>query len=133
MSRLRSPVIVTIAVFAAVALNLIVFAIGAALGANYRFVSQGEQLTVDLLTLIGFSAVPLAVGLTVAALLSMRWRWVIPAALIIGPVLALGTILIMTVPAGFTTPSLVALAVCHAILVPVMVVALRAIRRRRSR
>jgi len=43
MSRLRSPVIVVVAVFAAVALNLIVFAIGAALGANYRFVSQGSS------------------------------------------------------------------------------------------
>jgi hypothetical protein len=130
MSRgARRGLIVVLSTVIACAVNLAIFGIGMLAGADYRFVNAGTSLQVDAVTLAGFSIVPLAIGLTLAATLSRRWRWVIPTALIVGPVLALGTIIVMTLPAGFTTPSFVALAMCHVALVPAMVFALRALRR----
>ena len=41
---------------------------------------------VDALTVAGFSAVPLLVGLTLAAVLSRRWPWVRTAAMVVAPV-----------------------------------------------
>jgi len=131
MSRLPTPALIGIAVIVATAINLVIFTVGSLLGASYRFTTQGQQMTVEPITLVGFSSVPLAIGLAIAALLSLRWRWVLRVALAVGPVLALGSIFIMTVPAGFDTTSLVCLALCHTVLVPVMIVTLLAIRARR--
>ena len=66
--------------------------------------------------------------MSIAATLSLWWRWVIPAALIVAPVLELGSILPMILPSDHDTASKVALALCHAALVPVSIVGLRAIR-----
>ena len=40
-----------------------------------------------------------------------------------GPLLAVGTILVMTVPADFDTASTATLAVCHVTLVPISIAA----------
>ena len=68
----------------------------------------------------GFTAVPLLVGLTLVALLRRRWSWVLPAALVVAPVLAVVTIFLMTIPADLDTASTVTLACCHLALVPVV-------------
>ena len=47
-----------------------------------------------------------------------------------GPLLALGSIVVMTLPADFDTASKTTLALCHAALVPVMIAGLLALRRR---
>ena len=70
----------------------------------------------------GFSVVPLILGLTAVALLGRRRQ---RAALVAGPAPAVGTILGMTVPAGFDTTSTVTLALCHLTLVPIVVAAIR--------
>ena len=54
--------------------------------------------------------------------------------MIVAPVLELGSILGMTVPADFDLTSKLTLAACHVALVPVSLVAIAALRaRRRSR
>ncbi|WP_200938453.1 DUF6069 family protein [Cellulomonas sp. Root137] len=123
-----AAVVVVGAVLVAVVVNLAIYGIGRAAGADYEFTAAGgSPSTVDALTVAGFTAVPLLVGLTVAALLR-RWSWAIPTALVVAPVLAVATILVMTVPADFDTASTVTLACCHLALVPISVLALRALR-----
>jgi hypothetical protein len=123
MSEPPRAAVVALGVTAAVVLNLAVYAIGRAAGATYRFTSRGEPAEVDALTVAGFTAVPLLIGLTAVALLAPRAGWVATAALIAGPLLAVATVPLMTVPADFDTASTAALAMCHLMLVPVIVVA----------
>ncbi len=123
------PVIVIVTVIVATVVNSTVYAIGRLVGGDFRFTSGGVALEVDPLTLIGFTALPLAIGMTAAALLS-RWPWTTTAALVIGPVLAVGSIAGMTLPADFDIASKLALSLCHVALVPAMVAGLLALRRR---
>ncbi|WP_315094360.1 DUF6069 family protein [uncultured Cellulomonas sp.] len=123
-----AAVVVVGAVLVAVVVNLAIYAIGRAAGAGFGFTAAGgSPSTVDAVTVAGFTAVPLLVGLTAAALLR-RWSWAIPAALVVAPVLAVATIFLMTIPADLDTASTVTLACCHLALVPVSVLALRALR-----
>ena len=105
-------IIITTAV-AAVAVNLIIYTIGSVAGGTYDFTDSGKDYHVDPWTLSGFTAVPLLVGLTVAALLSRKWSWVIIVALVIGPLAAVGTIFTMTVPSDLDTTSKIALGAAH--------------------
>ncbi|WP_127501613.1 DUF6069 family protein [Actinoplanes solisilvae] len=122
----RPPVVVALAVAAAVVVNLIVFGVGRAAGGSFRFTADGKVNEVDAVTVGGFSAVPLLAGLVLVALLSRRAAWVSRAAVVVAPVLAVVTIFVMTVPAGFDTTSTVTLALCHLMLAPISVVAVRA-------
>ncbi|GAA3779966.1 hypothetical protein GCM10022225_80270 [Plantactinospora mayteni] len=114
----------------AVAVNLVIYGIGRAAGGSFRFTSATGPAEVYAITVAGFSLIPLLVGLTAVALLAPFAAWVVRAAFIIGPTLALGTILVMTAPANLDTTSKVALALCHLTLVPISIVAVRAIARR---
>ena len=125
--------IVVAAVAAAIVINLAIYAIGRASGGEFLFTASSETAEVDALTVAGFTAVPLSVGMALAALLSLKWPWIIRVALVVGPVLALVTIAIMTIPADFDLASTIALALCHVALVPVMIVGLLAMSRRTRR
>ena len=126
--RLDRPGIIAATVILAVLVNLAIYLIGAAAGADYSFTAGGRQIQVDALTLIGFSLVPLLIGMIVAAVLARRWAWVIPTALIVAPLLEVGTIFVLLLPAGFAAPSTIALAGCHVALAVVTVLGLLALR-----
>jgi hypothetical protein len=123
----RRAGVVAVAVAAAVVVNLLVYALGRAAGGTFRFTSAGAPAEVDAATVAGFSAGPLLLGLTAVALLAPRFAWVPRAALVAGPVLAVATILAMTVPADLDATSTVTLALCHLTLVPIIVLAVRAL------
>jgi len=136
MNRLAAapaPWIVAGAVIAAVAVNLTVYAFGRALGGTFTFTSPTGGAHVDPLTLIGFTAVPLTLGLAVLALVGRWWKGAFLLALVVAPVLELGSILIMTVPTDLDPISKLTLATCHVALVPVTVVAVLALRVRAAR
>jgi hypothetical protein len=122
--------VIAAAVGAAVGINLILYAVGRAAGGTFRFTSSSGPAYVDGATVAGFSAVPLLVGLVAVALLSPLGGWVIRTALVVGPLLAIGTIALMTVPTDLDVTSKVTLALCHVALVPVILVAVRALGRR---
>lgn len=82
------------------------------------------------MTVAGFSVVPLLIGLTAVAVLAPLGGWVVRIAYFAGPALAVGTIVVMTLPADFDTTSTVTLAVCHLTLVPIIIVVVAAIARR---
>ena len=124
------PVIVAGAVVIALLLNISITSIGRAAGGTFVFTSPTGPAFVDPITVAGFTVLPLGVALTAVALLSLKWRWVIPAAMVAGPVLELGSIVGMTLPADFDVASKVSLALCHVALVPVTLVALELLRRR---
>lgn len=132
MSRFPRAGVVALAVGTAVVVNLLVYALGRAAGGGFQFLAGGVPAEVDARTVAGFSAVPLLAGLTAVALLAPRFPWVSRAALIVGPVLAVGTVLLMTLPADLDEISTVTLAACHLTLVPIIVLAVRALSRRRG-
>lgn len=123
------PGIVVLTTAAAVAAALIAYAAGAAAGGTYEFTSQGSPARVDPGTLVGFTAVPVAIGMAAAALLSRWWRWVLPAALVVAPLVALASIAAMPLQVDLDAPSRIALVAAHAALAPVTAVGLLALRR----
>lgn len=129
LARLHPAALIAAAVGLAVAVNLAIFGLGHAFGADYAFSAATGPTAVDPLTLLGFTALPLALGLTVAALLGRRWPAVYPIAMVVAPVLELGSIFGMILPADLSPTSTIALAACHVALVPISLVALAALRR----
>jgi hypothetical protein len=115
------------AVSVAVVVNLLVFAAGRAAGGDFTFTRDGSAVTVDAVTVAGFSAVPLGVGLALLAVLVGRVRWVSTIAGVVAPLLAIVTIFVMTIPVDLDEVSTVALACCHLTLVPISLLAIRRI------
>lgn len=127
--RTRSAAaVVGVALAVAVLANLVLYGLGRLLGGSYRFTSPTGPAEVDALTVAGFTVVPLLLGLVLAALLGGRWPWVYAVALVVAPVLALSTVLVMTLPTDLDAVSTAALASCHVVLAPVAVLALRRLR-----
>jgi hypothetical protein len=122
--------IIAAAVGTAAVVNLILYGIGRAAGGTFRFTASGGPAVVDGITVVAFSVVPLLVGLVAVALLARFGGWVIRTALVVGPLLAIATIALMTLPADLDTTSTVTLALCHLVLVPVIIVAVRALGQR---
>ncbi|WP_433796587.1 DUF6069 family protein [Actinoplanes sp. CA-252034] len=123
--------VVAAAAGVAAAVNLLVYLVGRLAGGDFRFTSPSGPARVDAVTVVGFSVIPLAVGLAAVALLAPRAPWAVRAAQVTGPLLAVATIAGMTLPADFDTISKVSLALCHLTLVPIIVVAAAVIGRAR--
>ncbi len=130
LARIPAPALVALAVAVAIVVNVGIHSLGRALGATYRFTAATGPAEVDTLTVIGFTLLPLTVALTLVAVLGRFWAWVLPVALVAGPVLELGSIAGMTIPADFEPLSKVFLALCHVALVPITIVTVLALRRR---
>jgi hypothetical protein len=112
----------------AVGATLLCFAAGAAAGGTYEFTSRGAPARVDPGTLVGFTLVPVAIGMAVVSAAARRWRWVLSVALVVAPVLALGSIVAMPLQVDFDAPSRAALVAAHVVLAPITVVGLLALR-----
>lgn len=119
--------VIIIAIVLALAVNLVIYAIGRAAGGAFTYTQSGKTSTVDAVAVTFLSVGPLAVGLTLVAILSRRWPVLINAAKIASPALALATIALMTIPAHFDTTSTMFLATMHLTLIPVSVLALTAL------
>lgn len=114
--RLGTPATIIFSAIIAVAINLAVYGIGTLAGGTFDFTDNGTSYHVDAVSLSGFTAVPLIVGLTLVAIVSRWWRWVIPVALMLGPLAAIVTIFTMTMPADLDTTSKVTLALTHVVV-----------------
>ncbi|GGK58814.1 DUF6069 family protein [Nocardia camponoti] len=125
---LSRPVAVIGAALAALVLNLILWGIGEAAGGSFLTTDKGVQQSVAPGGVVLMSLAPLGIGLTVAVLISYLWTPILRVAAVVGSVLSLGTIA-LTVAADFDTASTIALSLMHVALVPVMVIALEAVRK----
>ncbi|MFI9506063.1 DUF6069 family protein [Nocardia sp. NPDC052566] len=121
------PAAIAGSIAVAVAANLVVWLLGLAAGGSFEVTKAGQVTEVGAGTVILSSALPLFVGLTVAALLSYKWVGVLRVAQIAGAVLAVATIG-LTVAADFDTATTVSLSVMHLVLAPVIVGGLAALR-----
>jgi fermentation-respiration switch protein FrsA (DUF1100 family) len=112
--------------------NLAIYAIGHALGGAFTYTQSGAPVRVDPAAITIMSLAPLATGLALIAALSRKWPPAIRAARIAAPTLAVATIAVMTIPAGFDTASTVALATMHLATIPAALLALNTLPRRPS-
>lgn len=112
--------------------NLAIYAIGRALGGAFTYTQNGAPIRVDPVAITIMSLAPLATGLALIAALSRKWPAAIPVARIAAPTLAVATIAVMTIPAGFDTTSTVTLATMHLTTIPAALLALNTLPRRPS-
>jgi hypothetical protein len=110
--RLSRTASIVLAVAATVVVNLAIYLVAGGAGASFRFPgADGADIAWFVVAI--FSAVPIGLALTAVALLAPRWRWVIPAALIAAPVVALVSIPLMPMPVGFDAGTTLGLALMH--------------------
>ena len=107
--------------------NIAIYAIGRALGGAFAYPQNGTTVRVDPLAITIMSLAPLATGLTLTAALSRAWPAAVRVARIAAPTLAVVTIVVMTIPAGFDTTSAVSLATMHLATIPAALLALDAL------
>jgi Family of unknown function (DUF6069) len=112
--------------------NLALYAIGRAFGGAFTYTQNGVPVRVDPVAITIMSLAPSASGLALIAALSRKWPAAIRVARIAAPTLAVATVAVMTIPAGFDTTSAVALAAMHLATIPAALVALHALPRRPS-
>jgi hypothetical protein len=125
----RRLALVAAALAALLLTNLAVYGIGRALGGAFVYRQDGLDVRVESVAVTLLTLGPLTSALIVVALLARKWPAVISVARIAGPALAVLTIGVMTIPAGFDTTSAVCLAVMHLATVPAMLFALNTLRR----
>ncbi|MBF9131974.1 hypothetical protein I0C86_23845 [Plantactinospora sp. S1510] len=125
------PALVAAALAGLLIINLAIYAVGRALGGAFTYPQNGTTTQVDWVSITFMSLVPLGFGLTLVAVLSRKWPKVIPIARVVAPVLAVATIAVMTIPAGFDTTSTVALSAMHLTIIPAALLALRGLPHRR--
>lgn len=111
--NLSRPVIIVLAAVAAAIVNLAIYVVGSASGVTFQF---PDGTVIPFFVVAIFSAVPLAIALTLVALLAPRWSWVTRAALIAAPVVAVISIPLMPVPVGFDLPTTLALSAMHLVV-----------------
>ncbi|GAA4244842.1 DUF6069 family protein [Dactylosporangium darangshiense] len=109
--------------------NLVIYAIGRALGGAFTYQQNGTAVLVEPVAVTFMSLAPLVFGLGLVAALSRKWPATIRVARIVAPILAVATIAVMTVPAGFDTTSALSLAAMHLALIPASLLALNALPR----
>ena len=126
---LSRPMAVLVPVVVALVANVALWLVGRAAGGAFE-VTHGD--TVESAAPGGgivMTVVPLTVGMSLAALLSLRWFGIIRVAEVVGAVAALGTIA-STIVADFDTPSTITLSLMHVVIALVVVAGLEAMRNR---
>ena len=117
-------------VVAAVVVNLLVLAVGSAVGGELMLVDGGKEHHIVAGGVLFMSVVPYTVGFVLAVLLSYAWTGFLRVAQVVGGaagfVSALGP---LTADADLTTR--LSLATMHAVLGVVVIVSLELVRRRR--
>lgn len=120
--------IISATVAGAVAVNLVIWAIGELAGGSFEFTADGTVESAAPGGVVFLTAVPLAAGMIVTAIAARWWSSVVTVAQVVGSLLAVATIA-LTVTADFDAESTVALSVMHLALVPFLVIGLGSLRR----
>ncbi|MGK8521894.1 DUF6069 family protein [Nocardia asteroides] len=129
---LTRPIAILGSVAVSVAANLVVWLLGLAAGGSFETTEAGKTSEVTASVVFVSSAVPLLIGMTVAALLSYLWVGVLRVAQVVGATLAVATIG-LTLAADFDLVSTIALSAMHLVLAPVLVAGLETMRNRLGR
>lgn len=116
-------------VLVALVINLVIWLIGLAAGASYDAQDGDEVMRVAPGGVIFLSTLPTIVGMTAAALLSLKWTVILRVAQVVGPVLAIATIATTVTTEFDSTTSQVFLSLMHVALAAVLYVGLEGMRR----
>jgi hypothetical protein len=127
--RYGRPAIVAATVVAAVVANTVIWAVGALASGSFEYTDGGATQSAAPGGVIVLTAVPVAVGMALAALLAPRWPVLVRVAQVVGPLASLLTIG-GTISADFDGPSTVALSLAHVAIVPALLVGLEVVHRR---
>lgn len=119
--------VVALAAVGVLACNLLLYAVGRACGGTFTCAKNETTVRVDAAAVAIMSVAPLTIGLALAAWLSRTWPPVTAIAKGVAAILAVATIGLMTIPAGFDTTSTLFLSTMHLALVPAAVLALGAL------
>ncbi|KXP09644.1 hypothetical protein AXK57_12355 [Tsukamurella pulmonis] len=124
----------TTAVLGAVGLslliNLVLWLAGLAAGGDFTMSDEtGARASVAPGGVILLTVVPLAVGMTVAVLLSKLWAPILRVAAVVGSAASLGTVA-GTLAADFDGPSTLMLSLMHVVIAAALTVALEPLYRR---
>ncbi|MDK1327639.1 DUF6069 family protein [Arthrobacter sp. zg-Y1143] len=115
------PLLLTLVIVGAAALNLVLFYVFRSAGAEY---ANASGMVVGAANVLIMSVVPLLIGLVAVVLLSRRWPSLLRIGRWAGAALALLTIG-MTAAAGFDTLGFTGLALMHVVVAAGVLVALR--------
>lgn len=124
----RSAIVVVAAVVVALVTNLVLWAVGLAVGGSFEHTDAGRTVSSAPGGVVLMTVLPLTVGLALAAVLTLWWNGFARIAQVVGALLPLATIQ-GTITADFDTPSTVALVLMHVVIAVVVVVALDMLRR----
>jgi len=128
-SKIGRPTAIALAIGVTLAVNLLLWLVGSAAGGSFEMTDAAGRTTSAAPTgVVVLTVVPMSIGLSAAALLSLRWPRVIPIAQIIGAVLAVATIG-LTLATDFDAPSMTMLSMMHITVAAGVVFALGTIRR----
>lgn len=117
---------------ALLAVNLVVYAIGRAVGGDFTYTQDGAAVLVEPVAITLLSLGPLTTGIALIAALARKWPVAIRVAYVVAPVFSVATIGVMTLPADFDTASTVCLTLMHLATIPAALLALRTLQRRAS-
>ena len=108
--------------------NLVIWLLGLAAGGSFEMTDAGTTSSVAPGGVVMLTVIPILIGMTLAALISLKWVAVIRPAEVIGALLPLATIA-LTIQADFDTASTIALSVMHVVIAVAVVAGLEAMRR----
>lgn len=130
VGRMRPVRIIAGAVLGALAVNLLIWLAGRALGGSFVYVEADGQphTTTEPQGMITMTVIPMSAGLALAALLGSRRPVMVRLAQVAGPLLALVTVS-RTFTAGFDRVSEIALASMHVVIAVVVAGALQLLAR----
>ncbi|KAA0017979.1 DUF6069 family protein [Antrihabitans cavernicola] len=112
----------------AVVVNLAIWLIGLAAGGDFMVTDDVKgPISAAPVGVIVMTVIPIVVGMTAAALLSLRWGSIIRVAQVIGAILPIATIA-MTIGSDFDGVSTVSLSLMHIVVAATVVLGLQAIR-----
>ncbi|TCN54806.1 hypothetical protein EV641_10469 [Rhodococcus sp. SMB37] len=121
------PTIVVASVLAALVANLVLWLVGLLAGGSFEHTDAGAIVSAAPGGVVLMTVVPLAAGLTVAALLSLWWNPIVRIAQVVGALLPLATIA-GTLSADFDAASTVMLVLMHVVIAAVAVLGLEKMR-----
>jgi hypothetical protein len=109
--------------------NLVLWLLALPAGASFEMTDAGKTTSAAPGGVVVMTVVPLLIGMTLAALISVKLPAIIRPAEAIGVVLALATI-VLTIQADFDAASTISLSLMHVVVAAAIVVGLEAMRRR---
>lgn len=129
MTHHHPALIIAGTVIAAAGINLVLWLIGSAAGAEFEYSGNTTTASATPVFVAAETIVPLALGLTLATILATKWRRIIAIAQGVGVLAASGTAVGPLVTDFDSATSSISLALMHVVVAAAVLFGLRAVAR----